>query len=86
MKDNNRVLRTIEKKLGNLERMISKKQEPTLEDYISEQDAKKILNRGTTWFWELRKSGFPHTKVGGQAYYLKTDIVSYLESNKRGVL
>ena len=74
----------MKKKIKNLERLFNQKKEASLEDYVSEQNAKKLLNRGTTWFWELRKSGFPHTKVGGQVYYLKSDLVSYLESNKIG--
>ena len=84
MKNYDHLLKTIEKKLGIIEKLVSKRQKPSLEDYVSEQEAKKILNRGTTWFWELRKTGLPHTKVGGQVYYLKSDLVSYLESNKIG--
>ena len=81
MKELNKVLRL----LSRIETKIDKNNgSVNLEDFISEVEAKKLFTRGTTWFWELRKSGFPHTKVGGQVYYLKSDLVSYLESNKIG--
>jgi hypothetical protein len=55
-----------------------------LADFISEHQAKKMFKRGTTWFWNLRQEGFPFTKLGGEVYYLKSDIAEYLLSNKRG--
>jgi len=55
-----------------------------LEDFISEFKAKQLLGRSTTWFWELRKSGFPYTKLKGEIYYRKSDFVSYLERNMKG--
>ena len=61
--------------------MSNKIQKTQLEDYISEYEARKILNRSTTWFWELRKSGFPYSKLRGEIYYRKSDFVDYLELN-----
>ena len=52
----------------------------SVSDYVSELEAKQLLGRGTTWFWERRRSGeLPYTKLGGQVYYLKSDLVKYLE-------
>ena len=52
----------------------------SIDDYVSELEAKQLLGRGTTWFWERRRSGeLPYTKLGGQVYYLKSDLVKYLE-------
>jgi hypothetical protein len=47
---------------------------------VSELEAKKLLLRGTTWFWERRRAGeLPYTKLGGQVFYLMKDLVKYLE-------
>ena len=53
-------------------------------DYISEQKAKKLLNKKTTWFWNMRKNGkLAFSKMGGTNFYNKTDIIKLLESTKR---
>ncbi len=62
-------------------------QKETIGDYISESDAKKMLGRNTTWFWNLRKTGkLPFTKVGNKVFYSKADIFRFLEGNKFKVL
>jgi hypothetical protein len=70
----NRILKKLENIAGKLESPKS------LKDYKSEQEAKELLHRGTTWFWERRKAGeLPYTKLGGQVYYKTSDLVKYLE-------
>lgn len=65
----------------------SKKSNPKeLEDFITEFRAKQLLGRSTTWFWELRKSGFPYTKLKGEIYYRKSDFVEYLNRQMKGDL
>ena len=52
----------------------------SIDDYVSELEAKQLLGRGTTWFWERRRSGeLPYTRLGVQVYYLRKDLVKYLE-------
>ena len=52
----------------------------SIDDYVSELEAKQLLGRGTTWFWERRRSGeLPYTRLGKQVYYLRKDLVNYLE-------
>ena len=70
-------------KLEKIEKKLSK-EENALEDYISEYEAKKLLKRETTWFWNLRRKGFPYTKIGAENYYLKKDFVKLLEDNMQG--
>ena len=78
MKDYNKQLLRILKKLKEIEDKLNKPK--SLDDYVSEFEAKKLLGRGTTWFWERRRSGeLPYTKLGGQVYYLMSDLVKYLE-------
>ena len=78
MKDYNSQFRRIIKKLNDIDDKLEKPK--SFDDYVSELEAKKLLGRGTTWFWERRRSGeLPYTKLGGQVYYLKSDLVKYLE-------
>jgi hypothetical protein len=77
-------LKKIISKLSKIERHRDKESEKSLSDFISESQAKKLLTRGTTWFWNLRKEGFPSTKLGGENYYDKKDLIAYFEMNRRG--
>ena len=81
MKENNNTFKEILEKLETIELLVSGKKEADFDDYISEHDAKELLNRGTTWFWNLRNEGFPYTKLGGQVYYHKKDLIMYFEDN-----
>jgi hypothetical protein len=75
---NNKQLLRILKKLKEIEDKLNRPK--SIDDYVSELEAKKLLGRGTTWFWERRRSGeLPYTKLGGQVYYLMSDLVKYLE-------
>jgi hypothetical protein len=74
----NQQLHRILKKLKEIEDKLNRPK--SIDDYVSELEAKKLLLRGTTWFWERRRSGeLPYTKLGGQVYYLMSDLVKYLE-------
>lgn len=56
-------------------------------DYITEGEAKKLLGRKTTWFWQMRTSGrLPFAKVGNKVFYQKSDIIKLLENNRKGEL
>ena len=78
MKEYNSQFRTILKKLKDIDDKLDKPK--SIDDYVSELEAKQLLGRGTTWFWERRKSGeLPYTKLGGQVYYLRKDLGNYLE-------
>ena len=72
-------LKIIETKL---ERKLEKQSENKLEsvdDFIPEREAKKLLTRGTTWFWEQRKNGLPFSKLGAEVYYKKSDLLKLLK-------
>ena len=78
MKDYSKQFRRILKQLKDIEDKLYKPK--SLDDYVSEFEAKKLLGRGTTWLWERRRSGeLPYTKLGGQVFYLMKDLVKYLE-------
>jgi hypothetical protein len=77
-------IRKISRKLDSIEKLLIVENPSQLDDFISEEVAKKILKRGTTWFWELRKSGFPYSKLGGQVFYNKKDLIQHFESNMKG--
>jgi hypothetical protein len=55
-----------------------------LGDYISEVEAKKLLGKKQTWFWNMRTSGMlASSKVGNKVYYLRADILNLLNKNYR---
>jgi len=54
-------------------------------DYITEAQAKKLLNKCTTWFWNKRTGGeLAFTKVGGTIFYSKADILKLFDKSKTG--
>ena len=78
MKSNFKINEILEK-LKNIEKMLNKPL--SVDDYISEREAKKLLTRGTTWFWEQRKKGLPSYKLGAEVYYKKSDLLILMKSN-----
>jgi|TARA_B110000238_G_C16037658_1_gene400386 hypothetical protein len=79
MYKNNTQMNQILKKLEDIDEKLER---PTsVNDYISERDAKKLLARGTTWFWEQRKMGLPFFKLGAEVYYMKIDLITLMKTN-----
>ena len=78
MKNNFKINEILEK-LKIIEKMLKKPS--SVDDYISEREAKKLLTRGTTWFWEQRKKGLPFFKLGAEVYYKKSDLLILMKSN-----
>jgi hypothetical protein len=76
MNKNNNFVQIL-KKLEDIESRLI--QPVSVEDYVSERDAKKMFKRGTTWFWEKRNQGLPSFKVGGEVYYMKSDLLSLIK-------
>lgn len=55
-----------------------------LGDYISEKEAKNLLSKGTTWFWNKRRTGeLKGNKAGNQWYYNKKEILNLIEKGKQ---
>lgn len=55
---------------------------PVLGEFISEKDARKLLDRKTTWFYEQRRCGrLPYSKVGSKVFYRIKDIYSLISKN-----
>ena len=65
------------KKLEDIEERLDKPL--TVDDYVSERDARKMLKRGTTWFWEKRNQGLPSFKLGGEVYYMRSDLLTLIQ-------
>ncbi|MBT3301983.1 MAG: helix-turn-helix domain-containing protein [Bacteroidetes bacterium] len=52
-----------------------------LGDWIPEEEAKKLLGRKTTWFYNKRKSGeLDGRKRGNKWWYRLSDIQAFIES------
>jgi hypothetical protein len=84
MNTEKQLLQKILSKVDQIEaQLLDQNSQKSISDFISEEDAKKALKRSTTWFWELRKSGFPFTKLGGQVFYNKKDLINHFEENMK---
>lgn len=58
------------------------KTDSILGEFISEKEARKLLGRKTTWFYEQRRSGrLPYSKVGSKVFYKREDLVALLNNN-----
>jgi len=58
-----------------------------LGDYMSEKQAKEVLSKQSTWFWNKRKSGeLVGRKAGNQWYYRISDIQKFIENGEKSVL
>ncbi len=64
--------------------LLEKNKAPNLlNDYVAEDEAKKELGKGTTWFWERRKAGeLPFVKVGGRVFFKRSDLLKLFEMDK----
>lgn len=76
--NNNLKINQILKKLEDIDDKFER--QTSVSDYISEQDAKKLLARGTTWFWGRRKMGLPFFKLGAEVYYKKNDLLTLIQN------
>ena len=76
MKKNDSI--QIFKKLEDIDKRLEKPL--TVDDYVSERDAKKMLKRGTTWFWEKRNQGLPWFKLGAEVYYKRSDLLTLFQN------
>ena len=77
-----KILESQSKILDLLSGQSSSVGKPPLGDYISEPEAKGLLGRKTTWFWNMRQSGqLPFSKIGSTNYYSRQDILNILNAN-----
>lgn len=54
--------------------------------YITEEEAKKMLDKGTTWFWQQRKAGvLTCRKIGNKNYYALSDLELLFENPEGGI-
>lgn len=51
--------------------------------FITEADAKLLLKRKSTWFWQMRKSGIlPYSKIGKSIYYSLDELNKLVKDSK----
>lgn len=81
--ENSQELDEIKMKLDIIIQELKSKKIDILNDWITEVDAKKIFNRGTTWWWDKRVSGeLTYSKLNNTVYYKREDLINLLEKNK----
>lgn len=55
---------------------------PGIGDFISKEEAERILGKKNTTLWKLRKDGkIKSTKVGAEVFYSRQSILDYLNRN-----
>jgi hypothetical protein len=69
--------------LAKLDRLTTSGKEG-IGDYIPESEAKKVLGRNTTWFWDMRTKGkLAFTKIGSKVFYTRKDIEMLLAKGRK---
>jgi len=64
------------------QKLTSSNNSEVLGEFISEKEARKLLDRKTTWFYEQRRSGrLPFSKVGSKVYYKREDLFNLLTND-----
>lgn len=62
----------------------SKHDKGVLDGYVTEKEAKELLSKGTTWFYNKRISGeLVGSKAGNQWYYQKSEIIKFIENGRK---
>ena len=70
----------LEKKLDQLLQQGPIKSSDSLGQFISEEKAKELLGRGTTWFYYQRRDGrLKSYKVGSSVFYQLKDLENLIE-------
>ena len=53
-------------------------------EFLTEKEARELLQKKATWFWQMRKDGLlPFRKIGKSIYYSKKEINHLLETSKQ---
>ena len=77
-------LQEIKAELKEIKQNVSKPKERDLGDWITQEEAMKLLRRGVTWLWQQRRAGnLKWTKIGGEVLYSYTSIMDYLDKQSR---
>lgn len=67
--------------------MNAKQDKGALGEFITEKEAKELLSKGTTWFWNKRQSGeLVGRKAGNQWYYKKSEILKFIENGAKSFI
>ncbi len=79
------LLEAIDEKFKQYFPMQSQKEEvSTVGEYISQQEAMKLLGRKATWFYNKRQSNeLPAIKSGNSWWYLMSDIEKFIKNGRQ---
>ena len=55
-----------------------------LGEWLTEEQAQELIQRGATSLWALRKKrgGLKFSKIGNRTYYCRKSILAFIEKNK----
>jgi len=79
-------LQQLNRKIDRLTALVSQfpaSHNSDLGDWLSEEQARELLHRGSTSLWELRKTRkIKSTKMGGRIYYSRQSIIDFLDKGR----
>jgi hypothetical protein len=61
--------------------LLEAKKEAFLNGFITEKKASELINKKSTWFWQMRKTGQLSFKKIGQTIYYSLDDINQLLQN-----
>jgi hypothetical protein len=79
-------LKEANRRLGQIDRMLRDlpvKSNENLGDWLTEEQARELLQRGATSLWDLRKrKKLITSRIGNRIYYSRQSILDFIEKNK----
>ena len=79
-------LNRLERKIDRISSMVQgmpTKHTTDLGDWITEEQARELLQRGATSLWDLRKrKKITASKIGNRIYYNRQSIINYINKNQ----
>lgn len=79
-----KFLQELQEKLDKILALQDAAQSGKIPGYVGEEEAQKMLGRGTTWLWEQRSEGRLHySKIGSRNFYALEDIKKFLDDHRK---
>ena len=75
------VLDNLVAKQDRILELLEVKKDAALNGFVPEKQAMELINKKSTWFWQMRKTGqLPFKKIGKTIYYSLNDLYSLLQN------
>lgn len=76
-------LEKLNEKQDQIIKLLKTNESVSQNEFLTEKEARELLQKKSTWFWQMRKNGvLPFRKIGKSIYYSKKEIIQLLETSK----